>query len=272
MHSMPSESTRPRPESSSSVNLDADGNEIVYISRDDIFKGDLILVNSDNIYRFPIDLQSNLTNIAEHKNESYGVSEDSLRASSLIMDNLNSMMQNFELVSGINNIIITSAYRNEEEQQAINSVQLPRYSEHHTGLAFDVGVLDNNGSIQNYTASGEYQWIGEHCGDFGFILRYPENKADVTGNPFEPWHYRYVGTPHANYIKNNNLTLEEYLELLKGYDVNTPLSITDNHNDYLVYYHPAADYLGATFVPIPPGSEYMISGNNYDGFILTVFG
>ena len=60
-----------------------------------------------------------------------------------------------------------------------------------------------------------FAWLMEHCADYGFILRFPEGKEDVTGVIYEPWHYRYVGTEAAKYIMENDLCLEEYLELMK---------------------------------------------------------
>ncbi|RYD01409.1 hypothetical protein N752_30920 [Desulforamulus aquiferis] len=58
----------------------------------------------------------------------------------------------------------------------------------------------------------QFEWLAKHCAEYGFIIRYPKGKEDVTGVPFEPWHYRYVGTPHAKEIMDKGITLEEYLE------------------------------------------------------------
>ena len=85
----------------------------------------------------------------------------------------------------------------------------PGYSEHQTGLALDVGVDDRyaNGKFQY---SKEYTWMKDNCYKYGFILRYPEGKNDITGYNFEAWHYRYVGVDTAKFIYENDLTLEEY--------------------------------------------------------------
>ena len=61
---------------------------------------------------------------------------------------------------------------------------------------------------------GDYAWLTENAWRYGFILRYPPEKADVTGIGYESWHFRYVGIPHAWYMQENNLCLEEYLDLL----------------------------------------------------------
>ena len=78
---------------------------------------------------------------------------------------------------------------------------LPGHSEHQTGLAVDI------------TGGHEmYNWLAEHCWDYGFILRYPENKAELTGIIYEPWHFRYVGTELSLELKELGICLEEYME------------------------------------------------------------
>lgn len=111
------------------------------------------------------------------------------------------------------------------EAEAIEQVKKtstePGYSEHHTGLAFD--VIDQNWN-NNYTDQplstkfGETaggQWLAEHAREYGFILRYPKEKESMTKITYEPWHFRYVGVENAKYIEEHHLTLEEYLQQLK---------------------------------------------------------
>ncbi len=78
---------------------------------------------------------------------------------------------------------------------------LPGHSEHQTGLAVDL-----NGSTETYA------WLAENCWDYGFILRYPEDKTEITGIIYEPWHFRYVGTELAQELKTLGLCMEEYIE------------------------------------------------------------
>lgn len=56
----------------------------------------------------------------------------------------------------------------------------------------------------------EYQWLSEHAAEYGFVLRYPEDKQEITGVEFKPWHWRYVGKELASFLTGQNLTLEEY--------------------------------------------------------------
>ena len=82
----------------------------------------------------------------------------------------------------------------------------PGHSEHQSGLAMDVGAIDNN-----YGQTPAGQWLNAHCAEYGFILRYPQGKESITGYMYEPWHIRYVGSAAAKAIMANGLTLEEYL-------------------------------------------------------------
>lgn len=93
-------------------------------------------------------------------------------------------------------------------------VIVPGASEHQLGLAFDI-VVDNHAVLDwafGNTAGGK--WLKKHCHEYGFILRYPEGKENITGIEYEPWHFRYVGVEAATYIMENGLTLEEFLENL----------------------------------------------------------
>lgn len=82
----------------------------------------------------------------------------------------------------------------------------PGYSEHQSGLCFDIGSIDND---YGDTAAGI--WLDEHAHEFGFIIRYPDGKENITGYMYEPWHVRYVGVDVATSIWKSNITLEEYL-------------------------------------------------------------
>lgn len=98
-------------------------------------------------------------------------------------------------------------YKNEYGQKYVdNYVALPGYSEHQTGLALD--VASKNTKI--FAESEEYNWMIENSYKYGFIMRYPKNKQNITGYKYESCHYRYVGEKIAKYIHENNLTYDEY--------------------------------------------------------------
>lgn len=98
----------------------------------------------------------------------------------------------------------------EAETYAEKSVARPGYSEHATGLA-----LDLNGVRDDFDTTPAFQWLSNHAQDYGFILRYPKEKQEITKIKYEPWHYRYVGVENAQVMKEKNLCLEEYLDFLE---------------------------------------------------------
>ena len=83
------------------------------------------------------------------------------------------------------------------------------YSEHQTGLALDVNVYPNEKNI-DFEEFDEFDWLQEHAAEYGFILRYPKGKEDITGYAYESWHYRYVGVEVAKKIKELDITYDEY--------------------------------------------------------------
>lgn len=94
----------------------------------------------------------------------------------------------------------------------------PGCSEHQTGLALDIISVEwqNAGGILSAAFEGTdaFRWLNNNAYRYGFVLRYMKDKTTITGYSYEPWHYRYVGTQAAQYMKDHNLCLEEYLKLL----------------------------------------------------------
>ena len=255
--------------------------ENVSVSNEDVHAGDLILVNTDTAY-----VEENPTEIVsiyDHKTDNYHVSgtETSLRQPAL--DALNQMLDAFYVATGHQDMIVISGYRTTQQQQELydadlaetgeqtsTRVALPGHSEHESGYALDFSLY-TDGVQYDYDGTGEYAWINENCAHYGYVLRYAEDKQETTGIQAEPWHYRYVGQPHATYMMENNVCLEEYLTLLKNYTADEPLSITNWAGEiYQVYYVATDTSTDSTYVMVPPDAKYTISGNNSDGFIVTV--
>ena len=255
--------------------------ENVSVSNEDVHAGDLILVNTDTAY-----VEENPTEIVsiyDHKTDNYHVSgtETSLRQPAL--DALNQMLDAFYVATGHQDMIVISGYRTTQQQQELydadlaetgeqtsTRVALPGHSEHESGYALDFSLY-TDGVEYDYDGTGEYAWINENCAHYGYVLRYAEDKQETTGIQAEPWHYRYVGQPHATYMMENNVCLEEYLTLLKNYTADEPLSITNWDGEiYQVYYVATDTSTDSTYVMVPPDAKYTISGNNSDGFIVTV--
>ena len=92
---------------------------------------------------------------------------------------------------------------------------LPGHSEHQTGLAVDIAAYQDNHYVDDVSKLvKEFNWLYKNAYKFGFILRYPKCKEKITGYPYEPWHYRFVGK-YAKIIMQKNITLEEFLDVIK---------------------------------------------------------
>ena len=100
------------------------------------------------------------------------------------------------------------------QKQADIDTARPGHSEHQTGLTIDVSST-KNGNMLYFDSSSSFTWMKENAYKYGFILRYPKGKSDITGYKFEPWHYRYVGTELSYKLKDQTITLEEYLNICK---------------------------------------------------------
>ncbi|MEG1363911.1 MAG: M15 family metallopeptidase, partial [Clostridia bacterium] len=152
-------------------------------------------------------------------NKKYGIpSSYNPGANKVALDSYNKL-KNDAKVSGFN-INILSGFRSYNTQSQIYSNYVkqygqavtdtfsakPGYSEHQTGLAFDVGSISNS---YGDTPSGK--WLANNCYKYGYIIRYPKNKQGITGYKYEPWHIRYVGVVTATKIFNSGLCLEEFL-------------------------------------------------------------
>ncbi len=136
--------------------------------------------------------------------------------------------------NGFDDVSVTSAYRSYAQQESnfnnrmasyssmtreeayaktATIIAIPGTSEHQSGLCADLHNLSS--ALTIFAEEEAAKWLAANCHKFGFILRYPEDKTDITGIIFEPWHFRYVGRYHATKIMEAGLCLEEYFETLK---------------------------------------------------------
>lgn len=158
------------------------------------------------------------------------------------------------------NLYVMSSYRSFDDQRVLfeedpTVAAEPGRSEHHSGLALDVYVFEYAGA--GFLKSDAGKFVNEHCYEYGFIIRYPKGKEDVTGFPYEPWHIRYVGQPHARYITLNQLTLEEYIERLEPGEFY-------RYDGYVVSRQPGPDL----WVP-EDASEITVSEDNTGCYVIT---
>lgn len=193
--------------------------EVVVPAKKEITDWKLILVNKDN--PLPQDYQIELSYIDRTR-------QFDKRA----IGELNNMLKDMK-ARGVQNVWVQSAYRSVEYQQnlydkSINKylkqgkstkeaeeltleyLNKPRESEHNLGLAVDFNNVD-----EGFENTKAYEWLNKNAEDYGFILRYPEDKANITGIEYEPWHWRYVGKENAVQMNDLNMCLEEYIEYLE---------------------------------------------------------
>jgi len=246
----------------------------IYMEDSDIHSGSLLLVNHDHSFSIPEDLD--LVNINEAKTIQFRVQYESAQLARSIMAPLDEMMDSFINATNIRYVTIRSAFRNYANQErilnnyisrmgrreALRWAALPGHSEHHTGLAFDFGII-SGGMVAAFNGTGNTSWFRRNSHEYGFILRYLQGKTQITQTSHEPWHFRYVGLPHSTIMFENNWCLEEYIEMLRDYTFEEPFEAELNDILYAIYFVPGTE------VKIPLNSEFELSGNNIDGFIVT---
>lgn len=198
------------------------------------------------------------------------------------------LSQLMEEIDGWQHIVPVSGWRSEEEQQTIwddslrenglaftrKFVAVPGHSEHQTGLAIDLGLKQEHVDFicPEFPSAGVCQTFREKAAKYGFILRYPEEKEPLTGIGHEPWHFRYVGAPHAEIMAEKGLCLEEYTDFLKQFTFgDMPYRFTGGSRTVFVSYIKSDGQ--KTVLELLEDREgslpYSVSGNNTDGFILT---
>lgn len=250
----------------------------VEISSDELHFGTLALINNNNAFvadgPHTVIHHETPADVYAAKTRDYFILDTSIDLNPTVIEKLNTMFADYKVHSGAANIMINAAHRTLEQQQAIlekkgeSIAAKPGFSEHHSGYAFDICIFEN-GKSRTFADEAPYTWVPENCKKYGFIRRYPDGKTEITGIIFEPWHFRYVGVPHSYYITENSLVLEEYIDLVRHYTLTGEhLAITADGKNYEVYFVPAEE--GMTQVYCPKDKNYTISGNNIDGFIVTV--
>ena len=269
--------------------------QVLTLSEEDVYTGDLILVNYAYPYTFPADAEAEIAPVSTYKNDKYYVRDNTSKLRRSTIEKFNILTEAYFAATGFSSLQVNSGYRSYQEQVDLYAsyvdsygeeyarayVANPGYSEHHTGLAMDLNVYVPGEGIYYVESYEPCAWFRENCEDYGFILRYPSEKVDITGINYESWHYRYVGTPHSQIMEQRDLCLEEYIDFLRSYTYDgTRLLYNEDtgasetlapgesfEEGVLIYYVSAEE--GETQCPIPADCTYTVSGNNVDGFIVT---
>ena len=174
------------------------------------FRGNILLVNES--HRLEADyVPDELVNLYQQRH-SFRLASSEIMLTRQTYEAMERMFHAAE-EADMNGYIVTSGYRSYQRQQEVyaqsepGKAQQPGASEHQTGMAFDVTVETGDG----FENTPQYSWLMAHAHEYGFIQRYPANKADITGISYEPWHYRYVGVDAATRMHQTGQVLEEFL-------------------------------------------------------------
>ncbi len=194
------------------INVNRENDYYTNIKDTNIEKKELMLVNKYNKLSETYEPTNIITIPAKYAYSGNKTSEEALEYYKKMYDAAKN--------DGIN-LVISSAYRSYQEQQETYDeyekikkdkidtyAARPGHSEHQTGLAFDILTLGVR--TTEFDKTKEFNWLKENSYKYGFILRYPEGKEDITGYDYESWHYRYVGENAAKIIHDEEITFDEY--------------------------------------------------------------
>lgn len=280
--------------SSQTAEVLPEGWEWKTVPAESLYTGSLILVNPDYAYESGTETP---VSVLEHKTGSYFVKDRNVALMENVIEHLNEMMDDFSAETGLTDVMLISGWRDPDRQQELYQedldeknqtqstlVAVPGHSEHHTGLAMDFGLMPSeDGTSRTYDGTGAYAWINENCQNYGFVVRYPEDKMDLTKIEYEPWHFRYVGQPHAQImteleltnlpvsdvglLRSGDLCLEEYIEFLKGFPLEGEHLYANGYE--ICWQKPQVQENGELKIAVPSNQPYTISGDNTGGIVVT---
>ena len=243
-----------------------------------IHAGELIVVNTEHGYQFPsvnkdyadptefTTITASQTVYADTNNETIYRRASGVVIRKEVLDALDRMMTEYHRYENDDRVQLKEAFRSYSAQEG-KSV-LPGYSDHHTGYLVTLRSVGSGELLDNSLEVQQDYWLSQNCYKFGFIQRYPTGHGAHTFVSYDYTNaYRYVGIPHATFMAQNGMCLEEYADYLKSnckYE-QAHLQIAG----YEVYYVPASGN-ETTEIPVPTNFSYTLSGDNLSGFIVTV--
>jgi len=197
------------------------------------------------------------------KNGYYTLADSTIKLETETSDALNSMMEGYYDATGLSDFIV---YGTTDTYAGEGSCCPEKFNESVAGNTIDLAVKGSC-SVLGYDGLDEQSWLIENCYKYGFIVRYPEGKSDMTGSEYCPWHIRYVGRLNAMIMKERKYCLEEYLNFLRGFTFDYPFVY---NFDGLVYQIYSVESMGdATSARVPVSGNYTISGTNLGHYIIT---
>ena len=264
----------------------------VSCNADDLKKGNLLLINDSYTYSFSNDF-SNMENISEYRNKSenqefthingkttYSLTFIRISLRNDVLDIFNKMIWDYCNSSGFvskNDTVVSNlevawgGYSESTKDEYQSDISRKDFYDHALGTTITLKNATDHTRLTEEMFKNNYSWLYNNAHKYGFILRFPNSCKNHTGlDSSETIHLRYIGIEHATYIHENGCCLDKYLETLReNYTYNNPLVINSaDGKTYNVYY---VAYTGnPTNVPVPEDKTYYISGDNMNGFIVTV--
>lgn len=262
----------------------------VTVKANDVYTGSLVLVNSKYALKNdPGSIKDGLVNIYDLRAKDEIGAKYKLQTTKITVrrDTYDAFVALMKTANAANaktaNVLVSEGYRTAAKQQdvfvandGINALK-PNHSDFQTGYSvhlkyYDTYTYSLAGDKNNADVAAAGTVIVNLADDFGFIRRYPEGKEAYTGvvGTSLPYLFRYVGVPHARVMTEGDYSLEEYIDGIKNYKESNPLRIEDSGYVYHVFYVPSAGDNKDTTFNVPKNHDYTWSGNNVDGFIVTV--
>ncbi len=272
------------PATETTASVDDRNDTILSVSVGDIRKGALILVNDASPTE---DMEDGLVSVLDKRNGYLAAKDKTVLLRQEAMEAVNQVAAGFHKATAHTDLVILNGYRTKDQQKKLyenglkktgndqpSAYSLPGCSDYESGYTLDFGI-GKKGKTAAFTGEDDYAWIAEHCAEYGFVRRYPPEKATMI-SPVDKgeWAFRYVGLPHSMFMKQNSLCLEEYLDLLESYPYDgTHLFEKDAlGRQYEIYYFAVDpnDTAETVDLPVPRSLRYTVSGNNRHGFIVTI--
>ncbi len=197
------------------------------------------------------------------KNESYRMKRMDLGGTEALVLAMNQLGTAYQNATGAANLMV---YSTTEPYNVAGSLYPDALPDRSTGYCVDLCILNADASISRMETQQE--WLAANAHTYGFVFSYQESESAQSGVAAAPYHLRYIGAVHAGLMKQENLTLSSYYDYLRGHTLDVPLFYTYGDTTYTVYFVPSEGSI--TEVPVPLNATYEISGNNSDGFIVTV--
>jgi D-alanyl-D-alanine dipeptidase/carboxypeptidase len=249
----------------------------VQFTQADIFRGHLILVNARHPFKSDVPDHRLVTVRPRTDFPQIFLERQTAKMLTAVMAHLGCARE----------IVPVSGHRTMREQQEIYAdslreygadftqkyVAVPGCSEHQTGFAVD---LAENGAVMDFvrphfSSAGICGRFRELSAQYGFVERYPAGRERITRIAHEPWHFRYVGYPHSEAMREHAFTLEEYTDYLKRFPCcGDHLRFKRARREFEIFHVPVRDD-GKAAVDIPDHVPYQISGNNDDGVVVTLW-